>query len=365
MDAGRIEGLAIPFCAGVFTAFLFGASSHLPLTASALCVALATSCIICLLRHNIHPLQLALTYFAAGFLCFTAAQAGEVIDEAGTAPLSASIDRLSEAFRNSIEEIPYKSTECTALAKALLSGDRSSLSADTVAVFRKSGASHLLALSGMHLGIVYSIMLMLFAAAGNRPTVRRWRSFVIMIVATLYTLVCGASSSLTRALLFIILNELHKVYGRKQSAVRVLAVAMMAQLAISPLTIGSLSFQLSYLAMCGITFVYPKMKAWYPEDMGNATLGRFDLTRGIWNLASLSISCQLFTAPLAWIRFGTFPVYFLMTNLIAAPLTGIIMSLSLCCLVLSAVGACPEFLVLWSEKTLSALIEALSIISEL
>ena len=86
-------------------------------------------------------------------------------------------------------------------------------------------------------------------------------------------------------------------------------------------------------------------------------------TRKIWNAAALTLSCQAFTAPLAWLRFGTFPKYFLLTNLIALPLSGAGMVLSVATLTLSALGCCPALLIEINDALIQALLRTLDIIS--
>lgn len=365
MIAGRIEGLALSFIAGIFSAYLARLSVNTAFLPSGLCAILIIS-IVLSIKQNKHRVKiLTVIYFVTGILCFIASDAIENYQFRELSKAERLIDTLSHQYINQIDEIPFKNGNNKALVKALISGDRSELSSETKDVFRSSGASHLLALSGMHLGILYSILLILLYPLGNNPRLYKWKALIIMLIATVYTLICGASPSLVRALLFIYLNEAHKLLGRRKSAVRTLAIAMMIQLIISPQIISSISFQLSYLAMCGITLIYPKMQSWYPKVYKNELLNRIDIPRKIWEISSLSVSCQIFTAPLAWILFGTFPKYFLMTNMFAAPLTTVIMILSFICLSLSMLGCCPGAIIAWNEKTVSTLIKALTVISEM
>lgn len=85
----------------------------------------------------------------------------------------------------------------------------------------------------------------------------------------------------------------------------------------------------------------------------------------IWNIAALSISCQAFTAPVVWYHFGTFPQYFMLTNLLAIPLTTITMVTSVAAVALSAIGICPDFLLTANEAAVTALRFTLETISTL
>lgn len=264
----------------------------------------------------------------------------------------------SEAFREAIDAVPFGDRDCNALAKALLSGDKSDVSRTINDAFRESGASHILALSGMHLGVMYWILLKMTSVFGNFPAVRKTRSCLIILISAWYTLITGASASLVRALLFISLNESAKMAGRETRPMNTFFIALVVQLTISPHNVTEAGFQLSYLAMAGIYLVYPKMKNWYP---GN---GRNPLKR-LWDTAALSISCQLFTGPAVWLIFGTFPKYFLVTNLLAVPLSTFIMILSATAVFLHHFGLCPDFLISLGTESIRLLTDILSIVSSL
>ena len=242
-------------------------------------------------------------------------------------------------LRAFIDSLPFRNQETAPLLRALLTGDRSGLSPETVQIFRRSGASHLLALSGLHMGILYLLFDTLTKALGNSPAARRVRFGLVIGAALFFTLMTGAGPSIVRAFLFISLNETLRLLQRPRKASRVLCTALLLQLVLNPSVISSVGFQLSYLAMAGIFLIYPVLEKWYPEG------SRYNPLRWLWNTAALGISCQITTAPLAWLRFHTFPIYFLITNLMAIPLTTVLMGTAVAALSLSAVGLCPQLLI--------------------
>ena len=253
--------------------------------------------------------------------------------------------------------------------KALLTGDRSDLSRDLIGIFRRSGASHILALSGLHLGVIYIILGKALSLLGRFPASSVIRFILILCFTAFYTVMTGASPSLVRAFLFILLRETSILLHRPGRPLRILLAAMVIQLAIFPSVISSLGFQLSYLAMAGITILHPRLlRLWTTVGNGGSdetggTIGY--VARKIWTSASLSISCQVFTAPLVWLRFGTLPAYFLITNLMALPLTSVIMTLVITTLLLTSLGICPEVLVVLSDKVLSLFLFILEVIADL
>lgn len=351
MDEVRdVAGISIPFTAGVAAGFWFagGAAAHTDLIPSAFLVLTAYLAISARRSHALA--RFAAAYLACGMFCGAAASAGAVIDlEPGGIAA-----RCGTWMKELIDSIPFSSQDTNALIKALLTGDRSSLSRSTVGIFRNSGASHILALSGLHLGTIYLIISKCLSVFGNSPMSRHIRCWCVIIAAGFYTLMTGAGASIVRAFLFICIRELSGIAtGRRQGAARTLLICLTVQLALFPQEIRSTGFQLSYLAMCGIVTVLPVLQSWYPE--AESRMERLDPVRWIWNAAALSIACQLFTAPLSWIRFHSFPKYFLVTNISALPLTTLIMFTSVMTVALQAMGVCPTLLIETDERLISML----------
>ena len=226
-------------------------------------------------------------------------------------------------------------------------------------MFRESGGAHLLALSGLHIGILYLFLSRLLWPLGNSPAARLVRYVLTVLAAGLFTLVTGASPSIVRAFLFIFLNETARLSNRPKNALQVLSTALLIQLVLNPSAISSVGFQLSYLAMVGIFLLYPRLEAWWPKGP------RIDPLRKVWQAAALSISCQAFTGPLAWYRFHTFPTYFLITNLLAMPVTTLLMGAAVTTLLLRGIGCCPAFLIQITDALCGALIRILEIISSM
>lgn len=300
---------------------------------------------------------LSAVFALAGVFCYFATACRGASAEEGAVMQAAG--RCAERLRDIIDSIPFGHEQSAALIKALLTGERSSLSRATVLAFRASGASHLLALSGLHLGFIYLIIRRICNLIPWRGiTVSYIRAAITVGLCGFYTLMTGAGASIVRAFLFICIRETAGICPeRKSDPGRTLLCALTIQLALSPASIASIGFQLSYLAMAGITFILPWMQSWYPPSK--------DPVRKLWDTAALSISCQITTAPLAWWYFRTFPQYFLITNIIAMPLCSAVMSLSIATIALYATGICPEWLIALTDLAVQSIINALRIISEM
>ena len=396
-ETADIKPLALAFTFGAASGlFLSHISMHAAYISSAtsLLVALTLTVITSADRRQAEILLLFLT---AGFFCAATSTLTSLGAVAGK-PLFAG---LAADFRSMISSIPFPHEGTAPLVNALLTGDRSSLDSSVMNSFRDSGASHILALSGLHLGIIYGILLKVTSIFGKHPTIKAVRSLIIISLCGIYTLATGASPSLVRAFLFILVNETARLTHRSNNPLRVYCAALFIQTAINPQMISSTGFQLSYLAMAGIFLLYPALKKWYPQEEAagdmliekGAGLTESDGLEGvmidkgccrasrcwtswmktivsaaprkIWDAATLTISCQVFTGPLAWWKFGTFPKYFLLTNLLSLPLTSAVMLLSVSTSVLFAIGICPDFLITLTDSSASLLLFIMKVISSM
>ena len=262
-----------------------------------------------------------------------------------------------------IASLDLAHSESAALLTALLTGDRSGLSRELVQTFRTSGASHILALSGLHLGIICIVISKCLSLLGRSPAARYARAFTTVVLCWFYCLMTGAGPSLVRALLFVCVGELAGLNARRQvGGVRTLLCALMIQLAIRPESALQAGFQLSYLATTGIALCFPVLRSLFP--VLRSLYAARPLKR-VWDMAALTLSCQIFTAPWCYVLFGTLPRHFLLTNLIAIPLTTLAVGTGVIALVLSAIGLCPHFLTLTLDALLHALLSAMAIIARM
>ena len=351
----NIEALAIHFTAGVAAGTLLLRLPADPVLCSSGILLVLASLAAIILRTERSPLLFPVFVLLGAFCACTAAFPGAQ----SVTFLERWTSAWGERLRAFIDRIPFPSAGTAPLLKALLTGDRSGLSRDTVRVFRESGGAHLLALSGLHIGILYLLLSRLLWPLGNSPRARRFRYALTILSAGLFTLMTGASPSIVRAFLFIFLTETARITGRPRNPLRILSAALLIQLVIDPSDITSAGFQLSYLAMAGIFLLFPILNGWYPES------SRYDPVRKIWEAAALSISCQVFTGPLTWFRFHTFPTYFLLTNLLALPLTTLLMGSAVTTLALQGIGCCPGLLIRATDTFCRVLVKILEIIASM
>ncbi len=359
-EDGDIAGFVLPFAAGV-TVGVLSTHMHEPVSAGMIMTASLLPPL-----YLTHPsrrrldgrITIAIIAISA-FLCgmVTGITGSHISVSTISGPAESKAMLLGKSMQAAIDSIPFASDRTGAIIKALLTGERSDIPPDVTEAFRASGASHILALSGLHLGIIYGIIRKILSPIGNTPAAQRIRSGIVILSCGIYTMATGAGPSIARAFLFILLGEAAALSGRGRSTGTILTGALLIQLTISPESIRSAGFQLSYAAMAGIAYIYPRIRNLWPGAEKDGIIG------WIWNSASLSIACQITTGPIAWLWFRTFPQHFLLTNLLAIPLSGIIIPVSLSTLALNTFGICPDIMIKATEALVNTLSAALEIIS--
>ena len=353
----EIAGFALPFAAGVMAAAIPKALSETLLHLSA-CISFSVSATI-LLFLMLSKRQSFVLIAAVALSCGTLTGVTYRITDIGQICIIPEwVTSLSQNLTSHIMSIEFKDSQTNSIITALLTGDRDGLSRETITAFRSSGAAHVLALSGFHLGLIYAMFSRILSFMGNGIYSKILRSILIITTCGIYTAATGAGPSISRAYLFILIGEIASLTRRYRSTSSILMLSLMIHLLISPGASQSIGFQLSYAAMTGIAYLFPWLKGLWPDNERGPL-------RWIWNSASMSIACQITTGPLVYMYFGTFARHFLLTNLLTLPLASIIIPLSLISICLDMGGICPAFMLTITEKLIEWMRTCLSIISSI
>ena len=203
-------------------------------------------------------------------------------------------------------------TDESALAKALLIGYKVDLDKDLVQAYSNAGVIHLIVIAGLHLGFIYALLLWI---AGKIPYIKKSkiiRTILILSCLWFFSLVTGASSPVMRAVLMFSFIAIGKAFNKKASIFNSLAASAFVLLCNDPFILTDAGFQLSYLAVTGIAISQRYIYNWFYFQ--NKLLIK------IWELASVSLSAQVFTLPACLYYFHQIPLLFLLSNVIAIPL---------------------------------------------
>ena len=211
----------------------------------------------------------------------------------------------------------------SALMEALLIGAREDVPDDLHEGFRRTGSLHILALSGLHVGVLYALLLALLGFLRGRAL----KLVIVTLVLAFYQVLAGFMPSLTRATIMIVIGGAGMLLDRDAEPINLLAVAGIAELLVSPFDAFSLSFQLSYLALGGILMVGPLV-----QRALQSHVPRFVLLP-----LAMSVGAQVATFPLVAVRFGIYYPSGLLAGLVLVPLTTVVLWGALAWLVVFAV----------------------------
>ena len=217
----------------------------------------------------------------------------------------------------------------SAILTAFVTGSKESIGKSTKETFRSSGAAHLLALSGLHVGILFMILNRITALFSLTLAARRMRVLVVVGCTAAFLAITGFIPSLARAIIMAAICSIAKVWGYRVARAETLVITAFLLICYNPQVVASIGFQLSFAAMAGIMLIMPTLSESLERVMGRWR-GRGMASRTIsWcaeRIAApllLTISCQITTLPLCLYYFQSFSNYYLITNLIAIPVVAI------------------------------------------
>jgi competence protein ComEC len=217
-----------------------------------------------------------------------------------------------------------------AVVAAMALGDRSALTKELKETYSKTGASHVLALSGLHLGIIYALLSMLVVG-------RRWQ--MITQVATVlsiwaFVFLTGMSASVVRSAVMLTVYALLALGHRQKMSVNTLAFTAIVMLLVTPKALFDVGFQMSFMAVFSILLFVPLFYRPFSAEY----LMTHRAVSWLWGMVAVSVAAQIGVAPLIAYYFGRFSCYFLLTNFIVIPAATLILYLALGTLLIPSLG---------------------------
>ncbi len=211
--------------------------------------------------------------------------------------------------------------EAYAVVAAMTLGDKSALTHDLRDIYAITGASHILALSGLHLSIIFMLLTLLSA----RPhfTFLPFYFFTFICLWSFVFLV-GMPVSVIRSATMLTVYALLSLGHRDKMSVNTLAFTALLVLIVSPLSLFDIGFQMSYLSVFAILLIVPLSERLFPVGY----LMTHRVIRWFWGMVAVSCAAQIGVAPLVAYYFGRLPVFFLLTNFIVIPAAILILWLS-------------------------------------
>lgn len=276
-------------------------------------------------------------------------QPGEyfVLPEKNTGRLQALLETVRSFVLTTIKKYVPGEKE-SGLAEALLIGYKNDLDKNLVQSYTNTGVVHIIAISGLHLGLIYWLLRSLFRLLLARRHTRWLRPVLIISGLWFFSLLAGAQPSILRAAVMFTCIVIAESLSRRGSIYNTLACSALLLLCINPYWLWDVGFQLSYVAVLSIViFMKPVYHLFYFKHKA------IDF---IWQMNAVTIAAQILTLPVSIYHFHQFPAHFLLSNFVAVPLSSIILVglIALCAFSIIPIAAS------WMGAALSALIMLLN-----
>ena len=222
-----------------------------------------------------------------------------------------------------------------AVINALLLGQRTFMTKELLESYSGAGAMHILAVSGLHIGIILMLLTIFFKPLHFLKNGKRIATFLIIILLWIYAVIAGLSPSVVRAVTMFTALTIGMGLVKRTNVYNTLVISMFFLLLFNPYYLFEVGFQLSYLAVFSIVWIQPKVDSlWKPK---------FWLFKRFWQLFTVSMAAQIGVLPLSLYYFHQFPGLFFLTNLVIIPFLGLILSLGILTIILSYFDVLPEF----------------------
>jgi competence protein ComEC len=233
-------------------------------------------------------------------------------NDSGSGLLNKILSTRERLIRMILEKIGDPNVQ--ALMIALTTGQRDYFDPETYDEFIGAGIVHILAVSGLHVGIIYGLLLLVTRPLSLSSSGRTVRCLIIIPFFLFFAVITGLSPSVVRSIIMFSILLLGITFNRKSSSLNSVFLSAFLLLCYDPGWLWHVGFQLSYAAVLGIIIFHPLINSMYTTNL------RF--IKWVWNLISISLSAQLTTLPLSLLYFNQFPSYFLLSNLVAIPFAG-------------------------------------------
>ena len=243
------------------------------------------------------------------------------------------------------------------VAATISFGYSNDLDKDTRQIFAAAGTAHILAIGGLHFAIIYSALNFLFSFFGNNRRMRIVRQLIIIPLLWIFAFLTGMHVTVIRAVIMITFWGIGNAFSFRALTINTLGSAAFFMLLYNPFYLFDIGFQLSFFAIFAILLINPYIVSLYRS--------RNPAINYVWELSCTSTSAQLGTAPLSIYYFHQFPLLYLVSNIFAIPLTGIILLLIPLSLLVSFVFGNQTWLMFPLQKLLQLFISGLDTLSKI
>ncbi len=224
-------------------------------------------------------------------------------------------EQLRNYFLNILRRLDI-SNDVFAITSAIVLGYKNEIDAEIRQAYASAGATHILAVSGLHVGVVYLIISTLLSWLKRNKYLKYLYLVSILLFLWFYALITGLSPSVLRATTMFSFVAIARFMERQTNIYNTLSASALLILMIQPFQLFEIGFQLSYVAVIGIVYLQPRFKRWF------AFKNQF--IDHVWSLVCVTLAAQLATSPLSIYYFNQFPLYFLLSGIVLVPLVSLV-----------------------------------------
>lgn len=273
----------------------------------------------------------------------------------GNATLTGIAEKLRSYLILKLEETPIASKQ-KSIIEALILGERRNIDPKLYSEYTAAGAVHILAVSGLHVGIVFYLISWLFKPLEYLRYGIIVKAIFITILLWGFAFLAGLSPSVIRAVTMFSFFALARLVNRPTNSINVLFISFFFLLIFKPNWLFHVGFQLSYLAVFFILWLQPKLSMLYRP--------RFKIDKLFWDIITVSFAAQLGVAPLSIYYFNQFPGLFFITNLVVLPFLTILLGYGILVVVLTGLSVLPDSLAIGYNYLIKFLNQFISWIAE-
>jgi len=235
-------------------------------------------------------------------------------------------------LKNKVDNYPFHK-DSKAVMNALLLGQRNDLSNELQESYINAGVIHILAVSGLHVGILMLILQLILKPLGNYPGSRILRGLIVITCIWLFAILTGSSASVLRAATMFSFIQVGILLNQRQASINALIISAFFLILFNPNISFEVGFQLSYAAVFFIMWLYPILeKVWQPRNK---------ILKYYWQLVVISFTAQIGVLPLSLYYFHQFPGIFLITNMVIIPALGALLILGIIILIFASLDILP------------------------
>ncbi|KAB1068948.1 ComEC family competence protein [Tamlana haliotis] len=253
-------------------------------------------------------------------------------------------DRIRKHINHNLETYHFQPNQL-AIINALLLGQRQDISKELYSDYTNAGAIHILAVSGLHVGILLMILSFILKPIDALKHGKIIKTILLVSLLWAFAVIAGLSASVTRAVTMFSILAIALNLKRPTNIYNTLAISMFVLLLFKPLFIFDVGFQLSYIAVFSIVSIDPHLyKLWQPKHR------ILDL---YWHTFTVTLAAQIGILPLSLYYFHQFPGLFFISNLVVIPVLSVVLAFGLIVLLLAFVNLLPHFLADFFGKIIS------------